>query len=151
MKPNLKDAWLSGFTDAEGCFNVAIQPRFNTVTGYRVSLRFILDQKNAESTLLQIRDLFKFGQVKVRGETNGVYRYNNNSFKGLLLVRDYFLTFSLKTKKAVSFKNWLEVFTMVLNKEHLVQEGLVKIRAIAKIINIKNSLNGKTGSAKPYN
>jgi len=151
MKPNLKDAWLSGFTDAEGCFNVAIQPRFNTVTGYRVSLRFILFQKNAESTLLQIRDLFKFGQVKVRGGTNGVYRYNNNSFKGLLLVRDYFLTFSLKTKKAVSFKNWLEVFTMVLNKEHLVQEGLVKIRAIAKRINIKNSLNGKTGSAKPYN
>lgn len=150
MKPNLKDAWLSGFTDAVGCFNVAIQPRFNTVTGYRVSLRFILDQKNAESTLLQIRDLFKFGLVKVRRDTNGVYRYNNNSFKGLFLVRDYFLTFALKTKKAVSFKYWIKVFTLVLNKEHVEKEGLVKIRAIAKIINKQNSLNGKTGSAKPY-
>jgi hypothetical protein len=149
MKPNLSDAWLSGFTDAEGCFNVAIQPRVNTVTGFRISLRFLLDQKNAESTLLHVRDLFKFGQVKLRGETNEVYRYNNNSFKGLLPVRDYFLTFSLKTKKAESFKHWVEIFTMVLNKEHLVPEGLDKIRAIAKIINIKNSLNGKTGSAKP--
>ena len=147
MKPNLSDAWLSGFTDAEGCFNVAIQPRHNTVTGYRVSLRFLLDQKNAESILLHIRDLFKFGQVFVRGETNGVYRYNNNSFKGLLPVRDYFLAFPLKTKKADSFKHWVEVFTMILNKEHLVPEGLVKIRAIAKIINNKNSLNNKTGSA----
>jgi hypothetical protein len=147
MKPNLSDAWLSGFTDAEGCFNIAIQPRHNTVTGYRVSLRFLLDQKNAESTLLHIRDLFKFGQVFVRGETNGVYRYNNNTFKGLLPVRDYFLAFPLKTKKADSFKHWVEIFTMILNNEHLVPEGLVKIRAIAKIINNKNSLNNKTGSA----
>jgi hypothetical protein len=88
--------------------------------------------------------------VKLRGDTNEVYRYNNNSFKGLLPVRDYFLTFSLKTKKAESFKHWIEIFTMVLNKEHLIQEGLDKIRAIAKIINIKNSLNGKTGSAEPF-
>lgn len=147
MKPSLSDAWLSGFTDAEGCFNIAIQKRDRTVTGYRVSLRFLLDQKNAEFTLLVVRDLFKFGQVSVRKDTNGVYRYHNNTFKGLIPVRDYFLTFSLKTKKAESFKLWLEVFTMVLNKEHLVQEGLDKIRAIAKTINIKNSLNNKTGSA----
>ena len=147
MKPNLSDAWLSGFTDAEGCFNIAIQPRPDTVTGYRVSLRFLLDQKNAESILLHIRDLFNFGQVFVRVNTNSVYRYNNNTFKGLLPVCDYFLAFPLKTKKADSFKHWVEVFSMILNKEHLVPEGLGKIRAIAKIINIKNSLNNKTGSA----
>jgi hypothetical protein len=147
MKPNLSDAWLSGFTDAEGCFNIAIQPRPKTVTGFRVTLRFLLDQKNAESTLLQIRDLFKFGQVFVRGDTNGVYRYNNNTFKGLLPVRDYFLAYPLKTKKADSFKHWVEIFTMILNKEHLVPERLEKIRAIAKKINNQNSLNNKTGSA----
>ena len=128
---------------------VNIRPRINTITGYRVSLRFLLDQKNAESTLLHIRDLFNFGQVFVREDTNGVYRYSNDSFKGLLPVRDYFLTFKLKTKKADSFKHWLEVLTVVLNKEHLVLEGLEKIRAIAKIININISLNGKTGSSKP--
>ncbi len=149
IKPNLSDPWLSGFTDAEGCFNVNIRPRMNTITGYRVSLRFLLDQKNAESTLLDIRDLFNFGQVYVRKETKGVYRYSIDSFKGLLPVRDYFLTFKLKTKKADSFKHWLEVLTMILNKEHLVIEGLVKIRAITKVININNSLSVKTGSAKP--
>jgi len=150
IKPNLSDAWLSGFTDAEGCFNIAIQPRHYTITSFRVSLRFLLDPKNAESTCLwqlHVRDLFKFGQVFVRGETNGVYRYNNNTFKGLLPVRDYFLAFPLKTKKADSFKHWVDVFTMILNKEHFVPEGLGKIRAIAKIINNKNSLNNKTGSA----
>lgn len=151
MKPNLSDAWLSGFTDAEGCFNIAIQPqpRLNTITGYRVVIRFLLDQKDAESTLLYIRDLFKFGQVNIRKNTNGVYRYSNNSFKGIVPIRDYFLAYPLKTTKVESFKHWLEVFNMILNKEHLIPEGLEKIRAIAKLINIKNSLNNKTGSANP--
>lgn len=34
---------------------------------------------------------------------------------------------------------------MSLNKEDLAQSELEKIRAIAKIINKNNSLNGKTG------
>lgn len=38
--PGLTDAWLSGFTDAEGCFNV--NPR---KTNRSVTIRFILDQK----------------------------------------------------------------------------------------------------------
>ena len=80
-------------------------------------------------------------------DTNSVYRYHNNTFKGLLPVRDYFLAYPLKFKKAESFKHWLEIFTMVLNKEHLKKEGLDKIRAMAKIINLNNSLNGKTGSS----
>jgi hypothetical protein len=149
IKPTLEDSWLSGFTDAEGCFNVSIRARINTITGYRVSLRFLLDKKNAESTLLNIKNLFNFGQVNLRGETNAVYRYSNDSIKGLLPVRDYFLAFSLKTKKKESFEHWLEVFTMVLNKEHLGIEGLDKIRVISKIINKNNSLNNKTGSSKP--
>lgn len=149
VKPSLSDAWLSGFTDAEGCFNISIRSRNQTITRYRVSLRFLLDQKNAESTLLDIRNLFNFGQVYLRKDTNGVYRYSNDSIKGLLPVRNYFLKFSLKSKKNISFNYWLEVFIMVLNKEHLVQEGLDKIRAISKLINSSNSLNNKTGSSKP--
>lgn len=149
IEPNLFDSWLSGFTDAEGCFNINIQPRLNTVTGYRVMLRFILDQKNAESTLIIIRNNFGYGHVTLRKETNSVFRYVNDSFKGLIPVRDYFLKFPLKTKKAKSFNYWLEMFDMVLNKKHLNLEGLDKIRITAKLINKENSLNTKTGSSKP--
>jgi hypothetical protein len=37
----LNDAWLSGFTDAGGCFNVKIDKRSNTVTGFRVMLSLV--------------------------------------------------------------------------------------------------------------
>jgi hypothetical protein len=72
IKPTLNDAWLSGFTDAEGCFNVKIEKRSNTVTGFRVMLRYILDQKNSQYLFLQLRDLFYYGAVSLRGASNGV-------------------------------------------------------------------------------
>ena len=149
IEPSLSDSWLSGFTDAEGCFNVAIQPRNKTITGYRLVLRFLLDQKNGETTLIQIKNLFGYGQVNIRKNTNNVYRYNNSSFKGLFSVCNYFLLFPLKTKKRESFERWLHVLNFVLNKKHLNIEGLEKIRTLAKEININNSLTRKTGSSKP--
>jgi hypothetical protein len=149
IDPSLNDAWISGFTDAEGTFNVNITARSNTVTGFRVIARFLLDQKNAESTLLYIRDLFGYGQVKHRAETSGVYRYSNDSFKGLKSVQSYFIAFPLKSKKANSFNKWNEVYTMVLNGDHLSHEGLAKIRLIAKQINLVESTTNRTGSARP--
>lgn len=147
--PSTSNAWLSGFTDAEGCFNVNIGIRKNTINGHRVILRFLLDQKDAYSTLLNIKNLFGYGQVNLRSETNNVFRYNNNSFKGLIPVINYFNNFPLKTKKSISFNNWLKVFKLTKNKEHLSLEGLNKIKEINKTINLNNSLNNKIGSAFP--
>ena len=152
--PTLKDRWLSGFTDAEGCFNVKLggAKRANTVSGNRVILRFILDQKNAQdrpTALTSIRDLFGHGNVSLRSGTNDVYRYTVKSFTGTNVIREYFVAFPLKTKKLLSFENWCKVQDMVLRKEHLNHEGLTNIRAISKTINISNSLTNKTGSSRP--
>lgn len=147
--PTLQDAWLYGFTEAEGCFNVNIMKRSATVTGYRVILRYQLDQNDAELVLQHIRDLFNFGSVAFRGETKGIYRLTIDSFKGLVSVVSYFIIFPLKTKKGSSFSNWNTVYTMVLNGEHLTQTGLARIRRIKTTINLNNSLNTKTGSAHP--
>lgn len=39
---------------------------------HRITLRFLLDQANAEASLLEIRELFGHGQVNLRGKSNGV-------------------------------------------------------------------------------
>ena len=62
-------------------------------------------------------------------------------------ISNYFQNFPLKTKKLRSFQKWSEVFNLVLEKSHLTQTGLTKIRILAKEINLNNSLNTKTGSA----
>ena len=66
-----------------------------------------------------------------------------------MLVRDYFISFPLKTKKSKSFEHRLlpvtlalargrdaqEVYNMCLKKEHLTVDGLKKVREITKNIN----------------
>ena len=145
--PNLQNGWLSGFTDAEGCFNVNISKRNNTISGHRIQLRFILDQKYAFELFSVIRDLFGHGKVIQRSKN--MYRYYCNTFVAITTICDYFDTFSLKTNKKISYTNWLKVYKMILNKEHLTSQGLDTIGSIKKTINITNSQTRKIGSAKP--
>ena len=125
---------------------MSITKRDNTVSGYRVNLRFLLDQKNSLYLLTLIRDLFGYGEVIVRSKE--MYRYYCDTFVGLSSLHSYFSTFPLKSKKAVSYANWLKVYQMVINKEHLTTQGLEKVRVLKKTININNSLTNKIGSAK---
>ena len=60
-------------------------------------LSLALDSKRQE-----LLYLFSYGAVSLRGETNWVYRYQVNYFKGLIPIRNYFLIFPLKSKKLLS-------------------------------------------------
>jgi hypothetical protein len=102
MTISLLDAWLSGFTDAERCFNVSLTQNINYLTGFVIKLRFILDQKD-HIILTTIRALFNFGAVTLRYNTEGVYRYTSTGFKRMVAIRAYFTAFPLKTHKLESF------------------------------------------------
>lgn len=48
----------------------------------------------------------------------------------------YFKKYPLKTKKYISYLNWLKVYKLVINKEHLKEESsLNKIKDLMKKIN----------------
>jgi hypothetical protein len=144
----LQDAWLSGFTDAEGCFNVSITSNARYALGHVIKMRYLLDQKDS-TILLIIRNLFGFGKVTLRSKTNGVYRYTATGFKSMNDVISYFKVFPLLTKKAQSFDKWLTIHNFVSNKLHLTEEGLAQVRVLQKQINIENGMTKKTGSAHP--
>ena len=77
-----------------------------------------------------------------------MYRFYCNSYIGLSYVNSYFSKFTLKSKKAISYANWLKVYKMVINKEHLTIQGLERIRALKKTVNLNNSLTHKIGSRR---
>ena len=143
----LQDAWLSGFTDAEGCFNVSITCNARYALGNVIKMRYLLDQKDS-SILMIIRDLFDFGNVTLRSKTDGVYRYTATGFKSMNDVISYFNEFPLLTKKRCSFEKWLSIHNLVSNKLHLTEQGLAQVRALQKKININNSTTNKTGGVK---
>lgn len=142
----LLDAWLSGFTDAEGCFNVSITANSRYVLGYVIKMRYLLDQKD-NIILNKVYELFGFGKVTLRSGTQDVYRYTATGFKPLNDVVRYFKSFPLRTKKALSFERWLTVHYIVSNKLHLTPEGLKEVRVLQKQINLNNSMTNKTGKA----
>jgi hypothetical protein len=142
----LQDGWLSGFTDAEGCFNVSITVNSRYTLGHVIKMRYILDQKDSV-ILYKIYELFGFGKVTLRSATDNVYRYTVTGFKALNDVIAYFKLFPLQTKKAFSFEKWLTVHNQVSNKLHLTEEGLSQVRTLQKQINLNNSMTNKTGEA----
>lgn len=133
----LYDGWFSGFTDAEGCFNVNIIKRSAYTVGYRTVLRFIIDQ-NDKVALTYIQGLFNTGSQ--RKDTLYTYRYIADSFTKLNTIICYFELFPLKTFKKEAYLKWINIYSMMVKKEHLNSEGFNKIKILAKLVNDKSDL-----------
>lgn len=159
LEPTLEDAWLSGFTDAEGCFAVKVN---NAKHKFYIQVIFILDQKNAELDLNKIALLLNAtAKAKLR-TVNKVIKvkepatYINTMFRLSLYCNDrkkpifynidnYFNKYPLKTSKQESFKRWKQIFEIVANKQPLLPETLKLVRSIRHNMNkftIENRTSG---------
>ena len=135
IKPNnnisLETSWLAGFTDAEGCFTVSTIKNYK-YNSTQVTVRYILSQKG-EYTILNSIALLLNGKVHYLKTYEG---YNMVvSLTKLNNIIHYLKINKLKTKKLISFMNWLKIYDMVKNKEHLEKTGLDKINDLKKRIN----------------
>lgn len=61
-----KNGWLSGFTDAEGCFNAQKLKDTRYTLGFRIRLRFILDQKGEYPLFEKCKFFLKSGSITNR-------------------------------------------------------------------------------------
>ena len=146
--PILNNSWLSGFIDAEGCFNVTLFKRKSMTLGYQVKLRFMIDQKDNLDNMLFIKDQLNLflTHKKLKKVTLGtMHRIESNSFVKVPLIIEYINRFRLKTKKKESFDKWVTVYELVKNKAHLTEEGLNEIKKLSKEINLITSVTKKIG------
>lgn len=129
-KVSLDNGWLSGFTDAEGCFTSSVltsKQGKNTVT-----VRYVISQKDDI-------EFSKDVAILINGYITHVKSYNGYNtvvnFSKLGTILNYLKHNPLKTKKFISYNRWLKVYSLVKNKEHLTPEGLMLIRTLVKSIN----------------
>jgi hypothetical protein len=128
----LNSSWISGFTDAEGCFTVSAVERSPGYT--QIHVRFILSQKG-EKELLEKIALLLNGRLYFLKSYEG---YNLVvTLSKLKKVIHYFSKIPLRTKKHIGFLNWLKVYNLVQKKEHLTSEGLLKVKELISKINKK--------------
>ena len=130
-KVSLDNAWLSGFTDAEGCFTCSAY--LNKLTNkHIVTVRYIISQKDDIEFSQCLAELIK-GYITYIKSYNG---YNTVVNHGKLnTILSYLQDFPLKTKKHISYLRWLKVYSLVKNKEHLNPEGIEKIKILINLIN----------------
>jgi probable intron-encoded endonuclease aI5 len=128
--PSTNDAWLCGFTDAEGCFTCSL---LNNSTAYRY--RYILAQKGVENKVVlnSIRN-FLGGTVSSMFAEN-VYQLTVNGIKNNTKVITYFDKYTLQTNKEKSYFLWKDVGYSIINKEHLNKISRENLKKKVSVIN----------------
>lgn len=132
----LRAAWLSGFTDAEGCFTVSVVDQALHNPEHQVCIRFILAQKNAENELRGLAVLLN-GRVSF---LKSVASHNLSvHLTYLKVVLHYFCVFPLKTIKRICLLKFLAIYREVIEsyvrKQPLSKEKLARIKKKAQEIN----------------
>ena len=131
--PNLNNYWITGFTDAEGCFSVSF---LSLSKAFR--LRYKVSQKGDKNLpiLSHFILLFKAGAIEGHSKKSN-YSYilsMPDAEKACYNIYDYFTNFPLKTKKAISFQLWKDIHKSITNKEHLYLEACLQPRSDINIL-----------------
>jgi len=138
----LNPYYLTGFTDAEGCFLINIQKRSDVLLGYSVSLSFKIKLHSKDKELLdKIFNFFNVGKIYIRKD--GYIEYNVNSIKDIEVIIEHFNNYPLITQKLSDYNIFKLVFEYIKSKKHLTKQGFIEILSLKASLN-----NGLTEELK---
>lgn len=131
----LNPLYVTGFSDGESCFHLAIGKNPKYKIGYYVNPGFsiALHQRDLE-LLKKIQDFF--GGIGVISKfKKDMVQFRVFSIKELETILNHFDQYPLISKKRADFLLFKEALKLIKNKEHLTIEGF------NKIISIRGSMN----------
>lgn len=144
---NLNPFFVTGFTDAEGCFSLKISKRSGGRNGWDIVPSFIIVLHNKDKSILEgLKSFFKVGNIFKHGDTN--VQYQVNSVADLQILIEHFNNYPLLTKKHIDFLLFKEIVSIFLKKEHLTKEGILKLVALKASLN--KGLSDMLKIAFPY-
>lgn len=136
---NLDPWFITGFFDAESCFTIGVTKDNKYTTGWRVKLLISLSlHEKDEDLLLRIRNFFNVGCIYVA--RSDLICWSVTSLKDLEIIINHFDYYPLVTKKQIDYENFKQAFFLLKKKEHLTNEGLIKIVNLKSVSNFGLSL-----------
>lgn len=130
---SLNPWFLTGFIDGEGCFRISLT-KINGGLGWRVQLFFQINLHAKDKVLLENLRYF-LGVGKIHNSGKNLIQYRIQTFDELAVLIKHMEKYPLLTRKIADFILFKEAYELVIRKEHLTKEGLLKI------ISLKASLN----------
>ena len=130
----LNPSWVTGFTDAEGCFSVILTQLSNSKWRIIVSFEINLHIKDI-AILYKIKEFFGVGSITIRPE-KFICVYRVTKIEDLLnIIIPHFLLYPLNTQKYSDYLLWSEVVKLMKSKQHLTPSGFELILSFYKSIN----------------
>jgi hypothetical protein len=133
----LSCGWLSGFTDAEGCFTFT-KTLNKTPDSFGVRCRFVLVQKGEYKVLKKIEECIGSGSIQYY-ESSTVSRYFLTNLEYLDILMKYLKNFPLKTKKNFCKVRMEKMMEYKRTKKQVPWEGKVLKRVLKLIQENKKS------------
>ena len=135
-RPGKLDAhWVVGFVDGEGCFFVGINPHSEMTTGFQVLPEFTVVQHQRDIQLLHaLKKFFGCGVVRNNHGDRMAYRVRGLDHLNERII-PFFEQHPLKSKKRIDFIKFRKILQLMMKGEHLIPEGIEKIRAMASTMN----------------
>jgi hypothetical protein len=136
-KPNpqlisLDNSWLSGFIDADGCWDVSLYKTPSKINP-AASVRLRVASQNDPEWVINIIAVLNLGRKRTQNSNiNQCWVVERRDDLNIMI--NYIERFPHKTKKSISFNKWCKVRRRVLKREHY-GDGYEKIKLLASQIN----------------
>ena len=133
---NLSPWFITGFTDAEGCFSISIYKDPTRSIGWRVTAEFLIGIHKRDVELLnQIQD-YLGGIGRIGKFAKDAYALRVNTIGQMVKVIHHFDKYPLISQKHADYLIWREIIMMMQRKEHITQEGLLSILRMRASLNL---------------
>lgn len=132
----LNPYWITGFSDAEGCFHVSFTKRPYRKVKVEVRPSFSLTQSPRSRFLLgEFESYFQCGAVRY-SKKDGFYRYEVRSTVHLVeKIIPHFSAYPLHSPKKEDFEKFQEICMLVSKNKHLSGNQLTHILELAYSMN----------------
>lgn len=125
---SLDNYWLSGFSQADGCFHISVIKSKTHKTGYSVRLEYSLKQKD-DLPLKLLYNKLKKGNISQYN--SGIWCYKSSGFYTAYDLIGYFDRFNLFAEKYKDYLKFRKVYMLITQGRHLENKGIKKIISIA--------------------
>jgi hypothetical protein len=134
-KIELNPWFISGFTDAEGCFSIKIQPNAKLKTKWRVRPVFSITLHKKDLSLLEAIQK-NLGVGKISKSEKKAITYAVDSIKDIPIILNHFDNYPLITHKLSDYLIFKQCFEIIKQGEHLTETGLLEILSLKSNLNL---------------
>jgi LAGLIDADG endonuclease len=129
-------AYISGYTDGEGCFSISISPRATLAVGWEVRPSFSVSQNGDRAEVLYaLQGYFGCGSIRP-DRSDKTLKWETRRLDDLVeRVVPHFKRYPLLSAKQRDFERFALVCQLMADGEHRSREGLLKIVSIVREMN----------------